>query len=70
MLFFSFLEYVPGGSVGSCLRDYGKFDENVTKSFTAQILGGLAYLHLKNIIHRVSHIANSIVLPYVSFDRI
>lgn len=47
-----FLEYVPGGSVGSCLRDHGKFDECVTKSFTAQILSGLAYLHSKNIIHR------------------
>ncbi|KAI9461832.1 MAP kinase [Boletus coccyginus] len=47
-----FLEYVPGGSVGSCLRDHGKFDEEVTKSFTAQILDGLAYLHSKNIIHR------------------
>ncbi|KAG9314292.1 hypothetical protein JVU11DRAFT_5081 [Chiua virens] len=47
-----FLEYVPGGSIGSCLRDHGKFDEEVTKSFTAQILDGLAYLHSKNIIHR------------------
>ncbi|KIJ68540.1 hypothetical protein HYDPIDRAFT_82801 [Hydnomerulius pinastri MD-312] len=47
-----FLEYVPGGSVGSCLRDHGKFDEEVTKSFAAQILDGLAYLHSKNIIHR------------------
>lgn len=47
-----FLEYVPGGSIGSCLRDHGKFDEYVTRSFTAQILDGLAYLHSKNIIHR------------------
>ncbi|EIW86801.1 Pkinase-domain-containing protein [Coniophora puteana RWD-64-598 SS2] len=47
-----FLEYVPGGSVGSCLREYGKFGEDVTKSFTAQILAGLEYLHSKNILHR------------------
>jgi len=47
-----FLEYVPGGSIGSCLRDHGKFDEEVTKSFTGQILEGLEYLHSKNIIHR------------------
>ncbi|KAH7928543.1 Pkinase-domain-containing protein [Leucogyrophana mollusca] len=47
-----FLEYVPGGSIGSCLRDHGRFDEEVTKSFTSQILDGLDYLHSKNIIHR------------------
>jgi hypothetical protein len=49
----SFLEYVPGGSVGSCVREYGAFGENVTKSFTAQILDGLEYLHEKGILHRV-----------------
>jgi len=53
--FTSFLEYVPGGSIGSCLLKHGKFDENVTKSFTAQILNGLEYLHSKAILHRVSY---------------
>ena len=48
-----FLEYVPGGSVGGILRKYGRFDEDVTKSFTSQILAGLEYLHSKNILHRV-----------------
>jgi hypothetical protein len=49
----SFLEYVPGGSVSSCIRKHGAFGENVTKSFTAQILDGLEYLHEKGILHRV-----------------
>lgn len=47
-----FLEYVPGGSIGGCLKKHGKFDENVTKSFTWQILNGLEYLHSKGILHR------------------
>ncbi|KAG6828710.1 hypothetical protein H0H92_007018 [Tricholoma furcatifolium] len=47
-----FLEYVPGGSIGSCLLKHGKFSEEVTKSFTGQILAGLEYLHSKGILHR------------------
>ncbi|KAN0063138.1 mitogen-activated protein kinase kinase kinase [Thecaphora frezii] len=47
-----FLEYVPGGSVGSCLRKHGKFEEATIKSFLHQILEGLAYLHSKGILHR------------------
>ncbi|KAJ6519735.1 MAP kinase [Mycena sanguinolenta] len=47
-----FLEYVPGGSIGSCLLRHGRFDEDVTKSFTSQILAGLEYLHSKGILHR------------------
>ncbi|KAG9040937.1 hypothetical protein FS837_012940, partial [Tulasnella sp. UAMH 9824] len=47
-----FQEYVPGGSVGSVLRLHGKFEENIIRSFTSQILDGLAYLHANEIIHR------------------
>ena len=49
----SFFEYIPGGSVASCLLKHGRFEENVTKSFTYQILDGLDYLHSKGILHRV-----------------
>jgi serine/threonine protein kinase len=47
------LEYVPGGTISSCLKKYGRFSQEVTKSFTSQILAGLEYLHFKGIIHRV-----------------
>ncbi|KAH8090946.1 kinase-like protein [Filobasidium floriforme] len=47
-----FLEYVPGGSVASVYRRHKKFEEQVIKSFTMQILDGLAYLHSLNILHR------------------
>ncbi|KAI9799182.1 MAG: hypothetical protein M1833_004222 [Piccolia ochrophora] len=47
-----FLEYINGGSVGSCLRKHGKFEESVVSSLTRQTLDGLAYLHREGILHR------------------
>ena len=47
-----FLEYISGGSIGSCLRKHGKFEETVVASFTRQILSGLSYLHREGILHR------------------
>lgn len=47
-----YLEYISGGSVGSCLRKHGKFEESVVKSLTQQTLSGLAYLHHQGILHR------------------
>ncbi|KAG9235234.1 BcBCK1, mitogen-activated protein kinase [Amylocarpus encephaloides] len=47
-----FLEYISGGSVGSCLRKHGKFEEQVVSSLTQQTLSGLAYLHREGILHR------------------
>ncbi|KAI9620961.1 hypothetical protein KEM48_007890 [Puccinia striiformis f. sp. tritici PST-130] len=47
-----FLEYVEGGSIGSCVSKHGKLEQEVVKSFTKQILGGLEYLHSSNIMHR------------------
>jgi len=47
-----FLEYIPGGSIGSCLRKHGKFDEPIVRSLTRQTLSGLEYLHREGILHR------------------
>ncbi|KAK0826070.1 mitogen-activated protein kinase kinase kinase [Friedmanniomyces endolithicus] len=47
-----FLEYIPGGSVGSCLRKHGRFEEPVVSFLTRQTLNGLTYLHSEGILHR------------------
>ncbi|CCJ31367.1 unnamed protein product [Pneumocystis jirovecii] len=47
-----FLEYVSGGSIGRCLRKYGKIDKPTIQLFTRQILEGLTYLHSQGILHR------------------
>lgn len=55
-MFSSFLEYIPQGSLGRKAREKKGFNEEVTKSFTAQILRGLDYLHSRGILHRVSNV--------------
>ena len=47
-----FLEYVPGGTIARIYTDHARFEEQLVKFFTAQILEGLAYLHGLNILHR------------------
>ncbi|KAL9026903.1 MAG: hypothetical protein Q9196_004505 [Gyalolechia fulgens] len=47
-----FLEYISGGSVGSCLRKHGKFEQSLVSSLTRQTLAGLAYLHQEGVLHR------------------
>ncbi|CAE6515497.1 unnamed protein product [Rhizoctonia solani] len=51
-VFSLFMEYVPGGSLGSVLRKIGKFADEVVRSFSHQIIDGLAYLHKSGILHR------------------
>ncbi|KAF8807326.1 Pkinase-domain-containing protein [Phlegmacium glaucopus] len=58
-----FLEYVPGGTIRSCLNTHGKFKEEVTKCFANQILQGLSYLHSKSILHRDLKSENILVEP-------
>ena len=51
-----FLEYVPGGSVGRCLKKHGRFEESVIRSLIRQTLDGLAYLHAQGRLHRVRYL--------------
>ncbi|KAF5375200.1 hypothetical protein D9758_000355 [Tetrapyrgos nigripes] len=47
-----FMEYVSGGTIRSCLDTHGAFQDEITRSFTKQILDGLQYLHSRGVIHR------------------
>ncbi|KAG0179450.1 hypothetical protein DFQ28_008737 [Apophysomyces sp. BC1034] len=55
-----FLEYIPGGSISSCLK-CGKFEEPLVSFFTRQILQGIKYLHECGILHRDIKAANVLV---------
>ncbi|KAK1284741.1 Mitogen-activated protein kinase kinase kinase YODA [Acorus calamus] len=58
-----YLEYVSGGSIHKLLQEYGQFGELAIRSYTQQILSGLAYLHAKNTVHRDIKGANILVDP-------
>ncbi|CAA6663867.1 unnamed protein product [Spirodela intermedia] len=58
-----YLEYVSGGSIYKLLREYGPFSEPVIRSYAAQILSGLAYLHGRDTVHRDIKGANILVDP-------
>lgn len=58
-----YLEYVSGGSVHKLLQEYGQLGEIAIRSYTHQILSGLAYLHAKNTVHRDIKGANILVDP-------
>ena len=53
-----FMEYVPGGSVLSVLEEFGPFTDEVTSSYSRQILNGLEYLHNAKVVHRDIKSAN------------
>lgn len=46
------MEYAPGGDVYSLLKNLGCLDEEMARTYVAQIVLALGYLHKMNIIHR------------------
>ncbi|XP_019447161.1 PREDICTED: mitogen-activated protein kinase kinase kinase YODA-like [Lupinus angustifolius] len=58
-----YLEYAAGGSIYTLLQQYGQLGESAIRSYTRQILSGLAYLHAKCIVHRDIKGANILVDP-------
>ncbi|KAJ6374967.1 hypothetical protein OIU77_000024 [Salix suchowensis] len=58
-----YLEYVSGGSIYKLLQEYGQLGELVIRSYTKQILSGLAFLHSKSTVHRDIKGANILVDP-------
>ncbi len=47
------MEYMPGGSLDSCIEEsFGSMTIKTKKSIMKQIISGLDYLHQYNIIHR------------------
>ena len=56
-----FLEYEGGGSIAKLISKYGKFQENLVRIYSKQILEGLEYLHAHNVVHRDIKGANVLV---------
>ncbi|OWZ14472.1 STE/STE11 protein kinase [Phytophthora megakarya] len=59
--FYIFMEYVPGGSIASMLKQFDAFREDLIRIFTRQIVQGVVYLHQMGIIHRDIKGANVLV---------
>ncbi len=55
------MEFVDGGSIATLIKTYGPFTEKVTSRYTRQMLEGLEYLHMHNIVHRDIKGANVLI---------
>eukprot|EP00760_Papus_ankaliazontas_P035066 PhM_4_TR7603/c0_g1_i1/m.44951 len=47
-----YVEYMSGGTAQNILQTCGKLDEAVVRHIAKSVLGGLSYLHEKDILHR------------------
>ena len=61
-----YMEYMPGGSISSMLKQYGSFEEKVIKKFTKHVALGLHYLHTKGVIHRDIKVYSGFILILIS----
>jgi hypothetical protein len=46
------MEFVPGKSVDSIIKKFGKLNEPVVRSYTKQLVNALAFCHAMGIVHR------------------
>ncbi|CCI46775.1 unnamed protein product [Albugo candida] len=60
-IFYIFMEYVPGGTIASMLKQFDAFSEPLIRIFVRQIVAGVAYLHRMGIVHRDIKGANVLV---------
>ena len=52
------LEYCNGGSLSNLLKSFKKLNEQLIRKYLTQILKGVEYLHIHNIVHRDIKCAN------------
>src|SRR5688500_17252514 len=64
-----YMEYMPGGSISSMLKQYGLFEESVIRKFTKQVALGLDYLHTKGVIHRDIKVISLYYVTVITLDR-
>ncbi|XP_056389215.1 mitogen-activated protein kinase kinase kinase 19-like [Hyla sarda] len=57
------MEYVPGGSLSSNLRQFGPLKEVLISKYTSHILQGISYLHRNRVVHRDIKGNNVMLMP-------